>query len=625
MATVTIEKQAEGKIYKFYLDSLEFLRITDLGDKYEDFTQFYCRIKDLINPNTHFTTLKKLGPALLYLFLKTRGILLILPDFLDLYQVKYHEFTTSLKKVLKLYPEFNKRDKKVIIKKFMRTILGSFKVKQRIHSRSLTLFDHFYPLIQHTKEEIVAAVICTLTTISFDLKDISMRLICRRAGIPQSSLRNSIMGKIYPYLNIPSNFALKSSFEIIKRKISKKTSLEGIKTKTIEEEIEDLWSIGLSIGKIAELIGLTNPQIMEILENKIGDFRNYRVRYKITEQEIKKACQLKKKGFSFRETATRIHRPLHLVKKMVEENLVDYSQYKYVQKKNRVKPNPSVTIDIYNNPKLVGQFLSGLLEKIRLERSQKIPLNKLDYLLLYNEDSIKKNISKACLYLSKAKIYRAKKTLLGLVLALSFPKIPHLQLANLIGISSSAVKSNLTIKNLIVGDVTKHLDLVVKERINLESIFDYLEIIIETIKKEKIPQVRSITLAKVLDKTQQIKENARDLTMKLRKNGVYHDEGLILSTAIYLSCPYLNKITIKQIITGSIHRKIKIEQVEGILKEINHQGVYHYKTPSVVELLGAVIEEQETDVLCANCGKFVYLQIYAGNKKIFACKHCLIQ
>ncbi len=341
MATVTIKKQVEDKIHKFYLDSLELLHIADLEDKCEDFVQFYCGVRDLVNPNTHFTTLNKLGPALFYMFLKTRGVLLVLPDLLDLHQLKYHEFTTNLKKVLKLYPEFNRRDKKVIIKKYIRTILRDFEVKKNIFSHALTLFDHFYPLIQHTKEEIVAAVICTLTAISFDLYKVSMRLISKRAGIPQSSLRMSIVFKIYPYLEIPNSLGLKSSFEFIKRKIRKKTSIIEIKVRSIEEEIEDLWRIGLSLVKIASLVGLAKPKIVAALKSRMGDFRNYTVRYRVTPQEIEKACQLKKDGFSYPEIATRIHCQLYLVKRIVKDNLVDHDQYKFIPPKDRLNFIPS--------------------------------------------------------------------------------------------------------------------------------------------------------------------------------------------------------------------------------------------------------------------------------------------
>ena len=227
MEAISIERQVGGDVSKFYLDTLRWLQVDErMDNKCEDFNRFYCGVRDLVNPNTHFNTLDKLGPSLLYVFLKTRGILIVLPDFLGLYQLKYHKFTTNLNKVLKLCPDFNKRDKKSISKKFMETILKSFSVNQSIVAQAGILFEYFYPLIQYTKEEIVAAAVCALTTISFDLREMSMRLICDRAGIRQSALNVTITNKIFPYLGIPENFRLKASFELIKGKIRKKSSFD---------------------------------------------------------------------------------------------------------------------------------------------------------------------------------------------------------------------------------------------------------------------------------------------------------------------------------------------------------------------------------------------------------------
>ncbi len=62
--------------------------------------------------------------------------------------------------------------------------------------------------------------------------------------------------------------------------------------------------------------------------------------------------------------------------------------------------------------------------------------------------------------------------------------------------------------------------------------------------------------------------------------------------------------------------------INGVQKEIKDRKSHFNSQFSLVDLLGDVIEERETDVLCANCGKFVYLQVYQDNKKIFACKNC---
>ena len=189
MEAVSIEKQVEGNISKFYMDTLKWLQLEGMDEKCEDFTRFYYGVKELVNPNTRFTSLDDLGPSLLYIFLKRQGILLILPDLLHLYGIKYYDFITSLKKVLKIYPEFTVRDKTSIIKKYIKTILKDFSVEERIVSHALTLFDRFYSLVQYTKEELVAAVICTLTAISFDLFEVSMRSICNRTGIRQSAFQ----------------------------------------------------------------------------------------------------------------------------------------------------------------------------------------------------------------------------------------------------------------------------------------------------------------------------------------------------------------------------------------------------------------------------------------------------
>ena len=323
METVAIRKQLENEVNKFYLDTLEFLRVNELEGDSDDFVYFYSHIRDLVNPHTHFTTLDKLGPIVFYIFLKTRGTLLVLPRFLEYFNLKYNEFTANLKKALKYYPDYTIRDKKTIIKKFITTILNSFKAKQQAIVSALTIFTHFYPLIQHKKEEIVAAVICTLTSISLDLHGVTIKLISDRAGICQSTIYASISSKIFPYLNIPKSFGLRPSFELMKRKIGEKASQLKINF-FLEEEIEMLWRSGSSLDKIAKSVNFPRDKVIVILEQSLGDYRNYRVRYRITQQEILTTCRLRIEKLSYREIALKVHRSSQVTKMIVENNLENY-------------------------------------------------------------------------------------------------------------------------------------------------------------------------------------------------------------------------------------------------------------------------------------------------------------
>ncbi len=216
---IVVDKLANAKVRKFYLNSLNSLQIMGMEGKCDEFAHLFFSIRHRIQKNTKYRSVRKLGPILLYFFLKTRGILLVLPDFLDLYQLRYADFTTDFKYLAKIYPEFNERDKKFIIKEYITTILKSLETSEKTIELGLTLFGLFYPLIQHAKEEVVAAIICVLTKISCDIHSISAKDIFEKAGVTQSSLYAHFRGKIFPYLGVSPDVTIKSSSKAIKEQI----------------------------------------------------------------------------------------------------------------------------------------------------------------------------------------------------------------------------------------------------------------------------------------------------------------------------------------------------------------------------------------------------------------------
>lgn len=120
-------------------------------------------------------------------------------------------------------------------------------------------------------------------------------------------------------------------------------------------------------------------------------------------------------------------------------------------------------------------------------------------------------------------------------------------------------------------------------------------------------------LKRVLIEVHQIKANIHNVTRTLREKGFYREEILILVTAIYISCPFLNKRVTEQIIIGSLNRKVEFDQIAWLQRDIAAQDGF-----SLLEQLGVLLEEQESDVLCVKCGNFVYLQVYPNNKKLLS-------
>jgi len=215
-------------IHEFYVKSLKTFNVSSMDDLLDEFIAFYHSIREKIADKSKYKFLEVSGPIILYMFLKTKGILIPLPKFLGAYQLNYHKFTTDLKMMItRYYPKYLQRDKTSIVKKYIMSIFKNFNhTNEDLFIRARTLYEFFHPILHNAKEEVIAAVICVLTIISCDLPDIAMYHVCNEAGIKQSSLSMQFIGKIYPYLGIPDGMMLKKAFPLIKHEIFQKLLLK---------------------------------------------------------------------------------------------------------------------------------------------------------------------------------------------------------------------------------------------------------------------------------------------------------------------------------------------------------------------------------------------------------------
>ncbi len=401
-------------------------------------------------------------------------------------------------------------------------------------------------------------------------------------------------------------------------------------------KVVEMWSAGYSFVKIAKTMEISKNRVIYVLERRLGDFQNYKIRYHITKQEVDIACQLRQNGYGHPEIAQKINRSKNLTKKIIKENLKDYTKYKYISPQKReinkkltyrnrnkmecqakkLQITPQVA-NFYMNYKPVIQLFDSFIEDINSKQRKKVPLDKFSSLLLENKDQIKKNISKTCNYFFKMGIFRAEKTILGLVLVLSLPTISQIQISNLVAISDVALRDNLKIKNL-----RQNFGHAIKEVIDIDLILEYLEQIIILIQRKKIPHVKSRLLEGFLIKIKRIKAISNKILRILTEKQVYKKESLILATAIYLSYPLISAFVTSEIILYSLDLKVSEHQILKFQKDISMQKINIHHQSNLFNHLGRLLEEHRTSTLCFKCGNFIYVQQYQ-EKKIFVCKHCL--
>jgi len=237
------ELNAELSLYpirEFYIKSLKLFNISTMDTSFDEFISFYDSIRKKISKHSKYRAFEITGSIILYMFLKTKGILVSLPKYLEMSQMGYYEFTTKLNMIIKrYYPEYIQRDKIAIVKKYIVSIFNNVynSPGEILLSNAFLLLEFFYRNLQQSKEEVAAAVICVLTMISCDLPGITMHNICKEAGIRDSTLHRQFMEKIFPYLKIPDTLMLKKAFSHIKCKVQEKVSLANMGVIQVEENL----------------------------------------------------------------------------------------------------------------------------------------------------------------------------------------------------------------------------------------------------------------------------------------------------------------------------------------------------------------------------------------------------
>ncbi len=276
----------DKEVRELYFDFARKFKLEEEFNRLEEFTQLFDRIRSCIKPRTKYRAVKHLGVIVLYIFLKTRGTLIPLPEILNHYQIRYGNFVTGLRSVTARYPVFNARNKKNIVESYISSILESFNLEKNVIQNGLLLLEYFYPFNQFAKEEVNAAVICTLTLLVLDAKGISMSDICEKAGVRQSNLGKHFSQNIAHRIGVTNFTTLTKSSDLIKKALKLKVKLlevdrsalnpvQLVKAKRFKEssplisKVVELRHKNVSMENISQAVDLSHYKVQRILERKL--------------------------------------------------------------------------------------------------------------------------------------------------------------------------------------------------------------------------------------------------------------------------------------------------------------------------------------------------------------------
>ena len=155
-------------------------------------------------------------PIIIYMVLKKNGINIRRNDFIAKINFEQKEFNEAYKRVILQYPDYQKRDKKLVIRRKILNIRDHFNFDDEFLINSEKIQQDFSPFIKHTKEEISSGLTCIFTIIRMDITSPSFNEICKFLGISMSSIKNRVKKLMIDTLKVEGFESLKKSSKLIK-------------------------------------------------------------------------------------------------------------------------------------------------------------------------------------------------------------------------------------------------------------------------------------------------------------------------------------------------------------------------------------------------------------------------
>ncbi len=178
--------------------------------------KFFLTIRNKLKKGTKYRVAKKLSPIVVFMFLKMRGFNINIKDITKKINLSKKELKQDLNEIIKIYPEYLKKDRRVLIQNQLEQVKNKFKFPEEFMNNSKAILEKFWPYISNTTEDVAAGTVCVLTMIGMDIKKYKYSQICGYIGITQSAVIYQIKNKIFERLHISGFQSIKKSKLLIK-------------------------------------------------------------------------------------------------------------------------------------------------------------------------------------------------------------------------------------------------------------------------------------------------------------------------------------------------------------------------------------------------------------------------
>ena len=187
----------------FYNKIVRSCGLSGIGNFKKKCVENLLEIWEKIGKGTKYRAPYYLSPPFIYLFLKLNGIKVDKYEIMNSFFMNETDFRRGLMKIVPLYSDYVRRDKKRIVFHKITEVMGEFDFMYNLQfaktSKQITTV--FWSKLKNIREELIVGIVLLLTSVKMELDCGKFSRICGVVGINHSSVHNALNNHIFTKKN----------------------------------------------------------------------------------------------------------------------------------------------------------------------------------------------------------------------------------------------------------------------------------------------------------------------------------------------------------------------------------------------------------------------------------------
>ena len=203
---------------------------------------------------TKYRSPQMLVPCIIYAYYKENNKPIREKDLLEQTSISKKDFNAFKFSILRIWPEYKERNRKVYIIRMILEVTEHFDLGMPFFYQSKKILNRFYDNIKNTKDDVIIALVTSITLLCSQQNDVSISALCNRLDVKMSTIHRQVEKRVIQRFKVAGFKSLVKSADLLKTIMSRLGILDPLISNTIDKpelasERDDLVQIVIGNAK----------------------------------------------------------------------------------------------------------------------------------------------------------------------------------------------------------------------------------------------------------------------------------------------------------------------------------------------------------------------------------------